>query len=77
MRIRGYTPISHVRRSKAPAGHSLRYLFRRGILILDEPTSGLDGKNMRLIAEKLKKAKKRQKLFLVITHDTEFHRRLL
>ena len=44
----------------------------RGILILDEPTSGLDGKNMRLIAEKLKKAAKSGRTVLVITHDTEF-----
>ena len=44
----------------------------RGILILDEPTSGLDGKNMRLIAEKLKKAARSGRTVLVITHDTEF-----
>ena len=44
----------------------------RGILILDEPTSGLDGKNMRLIAEKLKKAAKSGRTVLVITHDSEF-----
>lgn len=44
----------------------------RGILILDEPTSGLDGKNMRLIAEELKKAARSGRTVLVITHDSEF-----
>ena len=43
----------------------------RGILILDEPTSGLDGRNMRLIAEKLKSEARRGRTILVITHDKE------
>ena len=43
----------------------------RRILILDEPTSGLDGKNMRLIAEKLKSEARRGRTILVISHDKE------
>ena len=43
----------------------------RRILIFDEPTSGLDGKNMRLIAEKLKSEARRGRTILVITHDKE------
>ena len=43
----------------------------RRILILDEPTSGLDGKNMRLIAEKLKSEAQHGRTILVITHDRE------
>ena len=43
----------------------------RRILILDEPTSGLDGRNMRLIAEKLKSEARRGRTILVITHDKE------
>ena len=43
----------------------------RRILILDEPTSGLDGKNMRLIAEKLKSEARNGRTILVITHDRE------
>lgn len=43
----------------------------RRILILDEPTSGLDGKNMRLIAEKLKSEARNGRTILVITHDKE------
>ena len=43
----------------------------RRILILDEPTSGLDGRNMRLIAEKLKSEARRGRTILVITHDRE------
>ena len=43
----------------------------RRILILDEPTSGLDGKNMRLIAERLKSEARSGRTILVITHDRE------
>ena len=43
----------------------------RGILILDEPTSGLDGRNMRLIAERLKSEARNGRTILVITHDHE------
>ena len=41
------------------------------ILILDEPTSGLDGRNMRLIAERLKSEARNGRTILVITHDRE------
>ena len=41
-------------------------------LILDEPTSGLDGKNMRIIADYLKRAAASGTCILVITHDKEF-----
>ena len=43
----------------------------RRILILDEPTSGPDGRNMRLIAEKLKSEARSGRTILVITHDRE------
>jgi energy-coupling factor transport system ATP-binding protein len=43
----------------------------RRILILDEPTSGLDGRNMRLIAERLKSEARNGRTILVITHDRE------
>ena len=43
----------------------------RRILILDEPTSGLDGRNMRLIAEKLKSEARHGRTIPVITHDRE------
>ena len=43
----------------------------RRILILDEPTSGLDGRNMRLIAERLKSEARHGRTILVITHDRE------
>ena len=46
-------------------------LSGRRILILDEPTSGLDGRNMRLIAERLKSEARRGRTVLVITHDRE------
>ena len=45
------------------------YLHRE--LILDEPTSGLDGRNMRLIAERLKSEARNGRTILVITHDRE------
>ncbi len=48
----------------------------RRILILDEPTSGLDGRNMRLIAERLKSEARRGRTILVITHDRELDSRL-
>ena len=38
---------------------------------LDEPTSGLDGRNMRLIAERLKSEARNGRTILVITHDRE------
>ena len=49
---------------------------RPDVLILDEPTSGLDGRNMRLIAERLKSEALallagRGACVLVITHDLE------
>ena len=40
-------------------------------MILDEPTSGLDGRNMCLIAEKLKSEVRSGRTILVITHDRE------
>ena len=43
----------------------------RRILILDEPTSGLDGRNMRLIAERLRSEARNGRTILVITHDRE------
>ena len=43
----------------------------RRILILDEPTSGLDGRNMRLIAERLRSEAQHGRTILVITHDRE------
>ena len=43
----------------------------RRILILDESTSGLDGRNMRLIAEKLKSEARHGRTSPVITHDRE------
>ena len=43
----------------------------RRILILDEPTSGLDGRNMCLIAEKLKSEARHGRTIPVITHDRE------
>lgn len=43
----------------------------RRILILDEPTSGLDGRNMCLIAERLKSEARNGRTILVITHDRE------
>lgn len=42
------------------------------LLLLDEPTSGLDGKNMRLVAERLRHLAEKGKTIIVITHDTEF-----
>ena len=42
----------------------------RRILILDEPTSGLDGRNMRLIAEKLKSEARHGRTIPVITPTT-------
>ena len=43
----------------------------RRILILDEPTSGLDGRNMCLIAEKLKSEARHGRTIPVIIHDRE------
>ena len=43
----------------------------RRILILDESTSGLDGRNMCLIAEKLKSEARHGRTIPVITHDRE------
>ena len=60
--------------------HELKYFINQGeytllsgrrILILDEPTSGLDGKNMRLIAERLKGEARSGRTILVITPDRE------
>ena len=41
-------------------------------LILDEPTSGLDGKQMRIIADILRKVADQGITVLLITHDMEF-----
>ena len=46
-------------------------LSDKDILILDEPTSGLDGRNMRLIAGKLRRAAQSERTILVISHDEE------
>ena len=40
-------------------------------MILDESTSGLDGRNMCLIAEKLKSEARHGRTIPVITHDRE------
>jgi energy-coupling factor transport system ATP-binding protein len=42
------------------------------LLVLDEPTSGLDGRNMRLVAERLRTLASKGKTIIVISHDTEF-----
>ncbi|MEG0249355.1 MAG: ABC transporter ATP-binding protein [Peptostreptococcus sp.] len=47
-------------------------LLEREVYIFDEPTSGLDGKNMHLIANKIKELKKKNKIVIVISHDYEF-----
>ena len=47
-------------------------LLERDVYIFDEPTSGLDGKNMRLIAERMKGLQKRGKIVILISHDYEF-----
>ena len=48
-------------------------LSEREIMIFDEPTSGLDGKNMRIIADVLRKISTKDNItILVITHDMEF-----
>ena len=47
-------------------------LLQRDVYIFDEPTSGLDGKNMHLIAERMKLLQKRQKIVIIISHDYEF-----
>ena len=44
----------------------------RKILFLDEPTSGLDHRNMQIVAKNLIKAKRQDKLKLVISHGMEF-----
>jgi len=41
------------------------------ILILDEPTSGLDGRNMRLLANRVRAVAKRGATVILITHDHE------
>ena len=46
-------------------------MMEASLIIMDEPTSGLDGKNMRLIAEKLKSEARNGRTILVITHDKE------
>lgn len=47
-------------------------LLKRDVYIFDEPTSGLDGKNMRLIADKMRKLQAQDKIVIVISHDYEF-----
>ena len=47
-------------------------LLKRDAYIFDEPTSGLDGKNMRLIADKMRKLQAQDKIVIVISHDYEF-----
>jgi energy-coupling factor transport system ATP-binding protein len=41
------------------------------VIILDEPTSGLDWKNLKQVAECLKREAEKGRIFLVITHDYE------
>ena len=59
------------------AGMRVKYMIALSLshgarlLILDEPTSGLDGRNMRLIAERLKSEARSGRTILVITHDRE------
>ena len=47
-------------------------LLKRDAYIFDEPTSGLDGKNMRLIADKMRELQAQDKIVIVISHDYEF-----
>ena len=47
-------------------------LLKRDVYIFDEPTSGLDGKNMRLIAGKMRELQEQDKIVIVISHDYEF-----
>ena len=47
-------------------------LLKRDVYIFDEPTSGLDGKNMRLVADKMRKLQAQDKIVIVISHDYEF-----
>ena len=47
-------------------------LLERDVYLFDEPTSGLDGCNMRLISEKMKKLREKQKIILIVSHDYEF-----
>ena len=72
LRVQGCAPVRPVRRAEAAPCHRLCHLFRpQDILILDEPTSGLDGRNMCLIAEKLKSEARHGRTIPVITHDRE------
>lgn len=47
-------------------------LLKKNAYIFDEPTSGLDGKNMRLVADKMRKLQAQDKIVIVISHDYEF-----
>ncbi|MBC6719759.1 ABC transporter ATP-binding protein [Treponema sp. Marseille-Q4130] len=47
-------------------------LLKRDVYIFDEPTSGLDGKNMRLIAGKMRELQEHDRIVIVISHDYEF-----
>ena len=47
-------------------------LLKKDAYIFDEPTSGLDGKNMRLIADKMRELQAQDKIVIVISHDYEF-----
>ena len=47
-------------------------LLERDVYIFDEPTSGLDGKNMRLIAQRMKVLQEKGKIVIIISHDYEF-----
>lgn len=44
----------------------------RKILFFDEPTSRLEHRNMQIVAKNLIKAKRQDKLKLVISHGLEF-----
>lgn len=47
-------------------------LSEKNILFFDEPTSGLDYRNMKIVAENIKKIREKSKLILIISHDIEF-----
>ena len=47
-------------------------LSDKNILFFDEPTSGLDYRNMKIVAENIRKVREKNKLILIISHDVEF-----
>ncbi|MDY3007248.1 ABC transporter ATP-binding protein [Anaerococcus porci] len=47
-------------------------LSDKKVLFFDELTSGLDYRNMKIVADNIKKVKEEDKLILIISHDIEF-----